>query len=87
VQEACNLVAEKAPSMNTQDTAEEVSNFAATDIEEAPHFGSGVTTESIVGLAKIKGLVISLMDLDKLVSNPRTAKSASVKQVSPEPQL
>jgi purine-binding chemotaxis protein CheW len=50
------------------DDVEEVANIAATDIEEAPDFGIKLDTAYIVGMAKIKGAVKTLLDIDRIVS-------------------
>jgi purine-binding chemotaxis protein CheW len=50
------------------DGVEEVVNIAAADIEETPDFGTKLDTEYIVGMAKIKGVVKTLLDIDKVVS-------------------
>jgi purine-binding chemotaxis protein CheW len=50
------------------DGVEEVTNIAAADIEETPDFGTKLDTDSILGMAKIKGVVKTLLDIDKVVS-------------------
>lgn len=50
------------------DGVEEVVNIAATDIEEAPDFGAKLHTEYILGMAKIKGVVKTLLDIDRVVA-------------------
>lgn len=49
------------------DGVEEVVNIAAGDIEPTPDFGSALATDYILGIAKIKGSVKTLLDLDKVV--------------------
>jgi len=49
------------------DGVEEVANIAAADIEETPNFGSQIATNYIVGMAKIKGTVKTLLDIDGIV--------------------
>ena len=49
------------------DSVSEVLNIAATDIDEAPDFGDRVTTDYILGLAKVKGTVKILLDLDRVL--------------------
>jgi len=46
------------------DGVEEVANIAAADIEETPNFGSQISTSYILGMAKIKGAVKTLLDID-----------------------
>jgi purine-binding chemotaxis protein CheW len=50
------------------DAVEEVVNIAASDIEETPDFGPAVDTKYIVGMAKIKGQVKALLDIDKVIN-------------------
>jgi purine-binding chemotaxis protein CheW len=50
------------------DGVEEVLNIAAADIEETPNFGSQVATECILGMAKIKGVVKALLDIDRVLA-------------------
>lgn len=50
------------------DGVEEVIQIAAQDIEETPDFGSSLDTKYILGMAKIKGAVKALLDIDKAFS-------------------
>lgn len=50
------------------DGVEEVLNIAANDIEKTPDFGTKIDTHYIVGMAKIKGSVKILLDIDGVVS-------------------
>jgi len=50
------------------DAVEEVINIGAADIEETPDFGAKLDTEYILGMAKIKGAVKTLLDIDKVVA-------------------
>lgn len=49
------------------DGVEEVVNIAAADIEETPDFGAQISTDYIVGMAKIKNLVKTLLDIDSVI--------------------
>jgi purine-binding chemotaxis protein CheW len=49
------------------DGVEEVINFAASDIEATPDFGAAVDTAYIRGMAKVKGKVKTLLDIDRLL--------------------
>ena len=49
------------------DGVEEVINLAPGDIEETPNFGGQICTDYIVGMAKLKGTVKTLLDIDKVV--------------------
>lgn len=61
------------------DAVEEVANIAAADIEGAPDFGGSVDTVYMLGMAKIKGVVKTLLDIDKVIAadviEPLTANS------------
>lgn len=50
------------------DAVEEVININATEIEAAPDFGTALNTEFIMGLAKIKGSVKTILDIDRVLS-------------------
>jgi purine-binding chemotaxis protein CheW len=49
------------------DTVSEVLNVAGAEIEPPPLFGDRVTTDYMRGLAKVKGTVKILLDLDKVL--------------------
>jgi purine-binding chemotaxis protein CheW len=49
------------------DSVSEVVNVAGTDIDPAPDFGTRVNTDYILGLAKVKGTVKILLDLDRVL--------------------
>ncbi|MBL9168492.1 MAG: purine-binding chemotaxis protein CheW [Verrucomicrobiales bacterium] len=50
------------------DSVEEVVNIPGTDIEPTPDFGSTLDTEYILGMAKVKGAVKTLLDIDRVVA-------------------
>jgi purine-binding chemotaxis protein CheW len=50
------------------DGVEEVINIADSDIEETPDFGGQICTDYIVGIAKVKGVVKALLDIDGVIS-------------------
>ncbi len=50
------------------DGVEEVLNLTAADIEETPDFGSALSTEYMVGMAKVKGAVKTLLNIDRVLS-------------------
>jgi purine-binding chemotaxis protein CheW len=50
------------------DGVSEVLNFVAGDIEDTPDFGQGVTTPYILGMAKGKGKVKILLDIDQVLT-------------------
>jgi len=49
------------------DGVEEVINLTAVDIEETPNFGGQICTDYIIGIAKVKGAVKTLLDIDGVV--------------------
>ena len=49
------------------DGVEEVLNIAGGDIEEPPDFGAEISTEYIVGMAKVKDSVKTLLDIDRVL--------------------
>jgi purine-binding chemotaxis protein CheW len=49
------------------DAVEEVASIAASEIEPAPNFGNAVDTSYILGMAKVKAAVKTLIDIDKLL--------------------
>ncbi len=51
------------------DEVSEVLTMSAGDIEDTPDFGSGVDTAYILGMAKIKGKVKILLDIDKVLTS------------------
>ena len=60
------------------DTVSEVLNLAGTDIEDTPDFGTQLTTPFILGMAKVKGKVKILLDIDKVVSTHEMAGFGSL---------
>ncbi len=73
-EQTCIIVAQvKLPDGKTAqmglvvDGVEEVINIAASDIEETPNFGGQICTDYIIGIAKVKGLVKTLLDIDGVV--------------------
>ncbi len=50
------------------DTVSEVIHIGAEDIEPAPDFGVRLRTENILGVAKIKGRVVILLDIGHVLT-------------------
>jgi purine-binding chemotaxis protein CheW len=50
------------------DAVSEVLTLQGSEIEDTPDFGSGVATPYLLGMAKIKGKVKILLDIDRLLS-------------------
>ena len=55
------------------DAVSDVLNVAATDIEDTPDFGSGGAPPYLLGMAKIKGKVKILLDIDQVVKSGELA--------------
>ena len=51
------------------DSVSEVLNVAAAEIDQAPEFGDRITTDYILALAKVKGTVKILLDLDRVLGS------------------
>jgi len=49
------------------DGVEEVIQIAPADIEETPEFGGAIDTAYIIGMAKVRGAVKALLDIDKVL--------------------
>ena len=60
------------------DEVSEVLDIAAQEIEEAPSFGSSVDTRFILGMAKSKGRVKMLLDIDKVLASDEVAALAHI---------
>ena len=50
------------------DRVEEVAALSAAEIEPAPDFGAKLTTDYMLGLAKGKGQVKTLLDIDRVIA-------------------
>ena len=50
------------------DGVSEVLNLGTADIEDTPDFGEEVATQYLLGLAKVKGKVKILLDIDRVLS-------------------
>ncbi|HWA86949.1 MAG TPA: chemotaxis protein CheW [Opitutus sp.] len=58
------------------DSVEEVVHLAAADIEPTPEFGTTIDTSVLLGIAKVKGRVKTLLDIDKVVTAETIASVA-----------
>ena len=58
------------------DSVEEVVNIGASEIEDPPDFGVSVDTSYLLGMAKIKGRVVSLLDIDRVLSGEQIQRLA-----------
>ena len=59
------------------DSVSEVLNVAADEIEQTPEFGDRVCTDYMKGLAKVKGTVKILLDLDRVLGTDDAAIRAA----------
>ncbi len=50
------------------DSVEEVVTLTAAEIEPTPDFGAKLNTDYLLGMAKVKGHVKALLDIEKVVS-------------------
>ena len=50
------------------DAVEEVLNIASDDVEPTPDFGTALETDYILGMAKVKGKVKTLLDIDHVLT-------------------
>ncbi|MBI5423289.1 MAG: purine-binding chemotaxis protein CheW [Opitutae bacterium] len=55
------------------DSVEEVVHVPAEEIEPTPEFGTQVDTRYLLGMAKVKGQVKTLLDIDRVVAPETTA--------------
>jgi len=58
------------------DSVEEVVTLQASEIEPTPEFGTKVETAYLLGMAKVKGSVKTLLDINRVVA-PETVKAMS----------
>jgi purine-binding chemotaxis protein CheW len=62
------------------DGVAEVLNLVSGDIEDTPDFGQGVVTPYLLGMAKIKGKVKILLDIDQVLTSQELGGLQSVLQ-------
>lgn len=58
------------------DAVEEVINLPDADIEPPPNFGAQITTDAILGMAKVRDSVKTLLDIDKVLAGDSAAFQA-----------
>ena len=69
---------EPSPIGIVVDGVAEVLNVAEADVEDTPQFGEGTDTSYLLGIAKIKGQVKLLLDIDKALDASEICKLAAV---------
>ena len=63
------------------DGVEEVISLAPADIEDPPDFGAHLDTDYTLGMAKVKSVVKTLLDIDQVISAnaPKLSQSSSLR--------
>ena len=61
------------------DSVEEVAQLTAAEIEPTPEFGARVDTTYLLGLAKVKGAVKTLLDIDRVVAPETVERIAAIR--------
>ena len=56
------------------DSVEEVVTLQGSEIEPTPEFGARIDTAYLLGMAKVKGTVKTLLDIDRVVA-PETMQA------------
>jgi purine-binding chemotaxis protein CheW len=62
------------------DGVSEVLNLTAAEIEDTPDFGEEITGRYLLGMAKVKGKVKILLDLDKVLSSQELGRLDAILQ-------
>lgn len=62
------------------DGVSEVLNLAASDVEDTPDFGEDVAAQYLLGMAKVKGKVKILLDIDKVLSTQDLGRLSAMLQ-------
>lgn len=60
------------------DCVEEVVNLTAAEIEPTPEFGARIDTSYLLGVAKVKGVVKTLLDIERVVAPETVERLAQV---------
>jgi purine-binding chemotaxis protein CheW len=58
------------------DAVEEVVNIGGSEIEETPTFGARLRSDYILGMAKVKGKLKALLDIDRVIRAETLTKLA-----------
>ena len=67
------------------DSVAEVLNIMASDVEDTPNFGQGVTTPYLLGMAKVKGKVKLLLDIDEVMTSQELHGLDGMRKSEPAP--
>lgn len=84
-EQSCVVVVQVQSSANQRiqiglvvDGVEEVANISAAEIEPTPDFGGALSGDTILGMAKVKGRVKALLDIERVVGlSEEAARSIS----------
>ena len=60
------------------DSVEEVVSLTSSEIEPTPEFGARIDTSYLLGLAKIKGVVKTLLDIERVVAPETIERLAKI---------
>ncbi len=60
------------------DGVSEVLNLSGSEIEDTPNFGANLSTPYILGMAKVKGKVKILLDIDQVLTNQEVSGLGSL---------
>jgi purine-binding chemotaxis protein CheW len=63
------------------DAVSEVLNLTAGEIEDSPNFGDNVAGQYLLGMAKVKGKVKILLDIDRVLSTQELTGLDAILQV------
>ena len=69
------------------DVVEDVSQLNAEDLEVPPDFGGSLDTRFITGMAKSKGMVKTLLDIDRLLNHAGQLDFRALGQATPDRPL
>lgn len=64
------------------DAVEEVANIPGAEIEPTPDFGTKLHTEYILGMAKLRGKVKTLLDIDHLLTSEAVEQLSQATQAA-----
>lgn len=64
------------------DAVEEVANIPGAEIEPTPDFGTRLNTEYILGMAKIRGKVKTLLDIDRVLTGETVEQLSQAAQAA-----
>ena len=66
------------------DAVEEVASIAAADIEATHEVGASLDTQYLLGMAKVKGRVEMLLDIDRVLAVPAIDSFPTISGAAPD---